>query len=442
MNTRLLFIATLLLCGTIMISAKPSLPSQTNRNLNTSTNENINSNKHQASVISKISTLKAPTINVYLENSGSMDGYVNGNTDFENAVYDYLSDLQFADLGVKSGAKNVLNLNYINSKVLKQRPDVQEFIRALEPKNFKIKGGDRGTSDISTIIDTILSQTGPSDVSVFISDCIFSPGKKYKKGDNADEYLKTQEISIRGHITQKISERSNFSIVVLRLLSGFNGTYYNKFDEGQRINDKRPFYIWLMGDKVYLKKILDSIDINQIEGSGVKNVYMASTMLDTIPFSISMPKPGKGSYKLNNSIEPKTISNAKVDSKGDDKKFEVSISVDFSNILLPEEYLMDEHNYDISNSAYNVEIKKYSGPNADKYTHEIKLILDKPVISRGLITISMINNIPQWVYEYTDEVGKDVNNAMLKTYGFKYLIKGVNDAYSIKKYGQITINIK
>ena len=73
------------------------------------------------------SRLPAPLIHVYLENSGSMDGYVKGTTDFENAVYSYLSDLQHADLGERSPespAKNVLELNYINSQVLQQRPDV------------------------------------------------------------------------------------------------------------------------------------------------------------------------------------------------------------------------------------------------------------------------------------------------------------------------------
>ena len=73
--------------------------------------------------------LPAPTIKVYVENSGSMDGYVKGVTDFENAVYSYLSDLQHADLGQKDSAshKNRLELNYINSEVLTHKSDVEEF---------------------------------------------------------------------------------------------------------------------------------------------------------------------------------------------------------------------------------------------------------------------------------------------------------------------------
>ena len=102
--------------------------------------------------------LPAPTIKVFVENSGSMDGYVKGATDFENAVYSYLSDVQHADLGTRIdslAAKNILVLNYINSEVLQQKPDVREFIEALEPADFKMKGGKRGTSDMSNILDTI-----------------------------------------------------------------------------------------------------------------------------------------------------------------------------------------------------------------------------------------------------------------------------------------------
>lgn len=35
-----------------------------------------------------------PIINVYIENSGSMDGYVKGQTEFGHIVYNYLVDLK------------------------------------------------------------------------------------------------------------------------------------------------------------------------------------------------------------------------------------------------------------------------------------------------------------------------------------------------------------
>lgn len=128
----------------------------------------------------KEEALPTPTIKVYVENSGSMDGYVKGVTDFENAVYSYLSDLQLADLGQKDSAsfKNRLELNYINSEVLTHKSDVEEFIKKLEPKTFRMRGGNRNTSDISDILEKILERMeSPNDISILISDCIFSPGK-------------------------------------------------------------------------------------------------------------------------------------------------------------------------------------------------------------------------------------------------------------------------
>ncbi|MDR3251423.1 MAG: hypothetical protein LBT42_07175 [Tannerella sp.] len=81
-----------------------------------------------------------PVINVYIENSGSMDGYVRGVTEFEQAVYNYLSDIKI------SGVADSLNLFYINSKVIPQGSGsdiavIEDFILKLEPSSFSQKGG-------------------------------------------------------------------------------------------------------------------------------------------------------------------------------------------------------------------------------------------------------------------------------------------------------------
>lgn len=393
------------------------------------------------------SNLPAPTIKVYVENSGSMDGYVNGATDFETAVYSFLSDLQNAKLGARADSlslKNALVLNYINSKVLQQKPDVREFIEALEPADFKIKGGRRGVSDMSNILDTIISHTDDNEVSVFISDCIFSPGKKYKAKDNADEYIVAQQIGIKSRIVEKLARNHEFSIVVMRLISQFNGIYYNKFDDKQLINNDRPYYIWLMGNKSHLKTIIQNVGFNKIKGKGVQNIFMISNPQTVIPYNISLPKLGNGKYEIDRS-EAHSITNAKIDGKGGKNSFQVAASVNFSNVLLPDEYLMNPENYSVSNNAYGIEISKYSGPNQNRYTHTIKLKLLQPVLSKGTVKITLKNTLPQWISQYTDESGLDINapGAMEKTYGLKYLLEGVYEAYSSNgQYGSITINIK
>jgi hypothetical protein len=392
---------------------------------------------------------QAPRIKVYMENSGSMDGYVKGATDFENAVYSYLSDLQLADLGEKfdsTSFKNVLELNYINSQVLKQKSDVQAFIKELEPDAFRIRGGKRGASDMSNILDTIFNHADYSkDVSILISDCIFSPGKQYKTKDNADDYLVSQQIGIKSHIVEQITHFPDFSIVVLRLISQFNGNYYNKYDDKTSINETRPFYIWLMGNRRQLKRILNEVDVAYIKGSGVQNIYMASNPVKSIPYGI-LPAQSIGKFKPDPNNPKTSIKNAEVDKKAGNSCFQLAIGIDYSQMLLSDAYLTDVSNYEISNKAYSIDIAKNKNPNSS-YTHILMLNLNEPIISRGTVKISLKNVLPSWINEYTDNNGLDIHadGAMKKTYGLKFLLGGVYEAYSSEKdncHSVITVNIK
>ena len=335
-----------------------------------------------------------------------------------------------------------MELNYINSQVLKQPSDVQAFIKALEPYTFKQKGGNRGTSDMADILAKIIKQTADNDISIFISDCIFSPGKQYKQKDNADEYLVSQQIAIKSHFVEKINQNTNFAVIVMRLLSQFNGLYYNKFDNKTSINGNRPFYIWLMGDIRQLKRVMNAVHVSDIKGSGVQNMYMSSLSNQPLSYGI-LPGQGIGKFNPDKANPKTTITNAKTDNKGGENRFQIAIGVDYSAMLLPNEYLTNPDNYKISNKAYTIEISQNSNPKS-RYTHIIKLNLIQPVISKGSITISLMNLMPSWINDYTDETGLDINadGAMEKTYGLKYLIGGIYDAYKDQNYGSITINIK
>ena len=387
--------------------------------------------------------LPAPLIKVYVENSGSMDGYVKGVTDFENAVYSYLSALQLADLGKKdsSSLKNRLEFNYINSKTLPYKGDLEAFIKNLEPYTFRIRGGNRNASDMSVMLDSILRRMdSPNDVSVFISDCIFSPGRTFKSQDDADGYLKQELIDIQSHLAEHLLKAPDLAVVVLRLISQFDGYYYNKYDDKTHIKDNRPFYICLLGDKLQLKRIMDKVDTGRIKGSGVQNMFMVSRPDAQFDYDIAI-RGGQGEYTK---TTKNTVKKAKVERKGGVSRFQLPIDVDFSGCLLEDGYLLDVANYSVSNKAYSLEISKNNAFNSS-YTHVLKLNLEQPIISKGGIKITLLNKLPSWIEQYTDEEGLDIHapGAMEKTYGLKYLMEGIYDAYSLgEEYGSITVNIK
>jgi hypothetical protein len=384
---------------------------------NTREKENRISEHESIRSITDSISIKKPIINVFIENSLSMDGYVKGKTDFETAVYSFLSDIKISKI------TNSLNLNYINSVVLSQPDDLADFIEKLEPASFKMKGGDRNVTDISNIIETILDSTKDNTISVFVSDCVFSPGTN-DNGDpkNADEYLDGQQIGIKEDIANKIDE-NDFAIIVYRLTSRFFGNYYNKFDESTSIDDQRPFYIWILGDQSQLKELIDKVPKDDVKGEGVQFTYTAFNKNKNINYAI-LNSPRIGTFER---IDKYSIKKAKKDK--DRKEFTFSIGVDYSSMLLDDLYLRNPNNYVISDPNYTLEVIK---TNKSKYSHTIRLTTKSKIISSTNITIKLKHILPTWIEEYNDEIGEDINadGAMNKTYGIKYLIGGVYDAYT------------
>jgi len=374
-------------------------------------------------------------VNVYIENSASMDGYVKGVTEFEQAIYSYISDIKLADFC------NTLNLNYINSKILKQPDDVSDFIEKLEPSSFRIKGGNRGTTDISNLFKSIMEEQGKDDVAILISDFVFSPGRR-----DASEFLTNQQIGIKTHFVTRLKEDTKYAAVLYRLVSKFDGNYYNRIDSPTYICNERPFFIWLLGNADQLQRLTSEIKKENIKGKGVQNTFSISKMSQATPYSI-LPMPRVGTFQIDPANVKTGILKAKVDKKNPNEKFMVSFGVNYSSFLLEDSYLTDPENYEINNKAYSIEIIRNPNSATSHYTHIIKLKLDASqlVISRGNIKVSLLKKTAPWAESFTDYDGMDINadGAMEKTFGLKTLIDGVYDAYKTDNYyASFTINIQ
>ncbi len=324
------------------------------------------------------------------------------------------------------------------SEIIKCKPDVKDFIAKLEPNSFKMKGGNKASTDISNLIDQILEKHGKDTVSILISDFVFSPGS----GKNAEEYLINQQIGIKRQFVSELKSNDDLSFMMYALTSNFDGKYYDKNNHPYKINQQRPFYIMTIGDKDDLINLSNTVKKSQVKGSGVLHSYQLSTATNKVNYGIVM-SPKVGRFSPDPSSPKTSIVNAKVDKKHPDKKFMVSIAVDFSSLLLDDEYILDSQNYKISNKAYELQIEKSS---KGAYTHLLKLSLKPSIkqIVKGSITISLLKKNSTWVEECTstDDTGLDLITTN-STYGFKYLVDGVYDAYhNTDIYTKFNVNIK
>ncbi|NDV65646.1 hypothetical protein [Bacteroides sp. 224] len=367
-----------------------------------------------------------PTINVYIENSGSMDGYVAGATDFKHAVYSYLSDIKISNITKE------INLFYINSEVVPYGNDISDFIEKLDPNSFRIRGGNRNTSDISNVLKAILQETEENKISIFVSDCIFSPGRN----KDADQYLINQQIGIKTNFAEHLGKNPSSTICIYQLSSQFDGFFYNREDEKTKINSRRPFYLWIIGDKKNVSELLGKVQMSKIKGSGVENDFTIMAGNQTIDYAI---RPGTGKFRLSKKDPKKGIMKAKKDRNG---KVTFAVNANFSQFLLDDTYLKNINNYELNDKDYELTITNSPKAN-NRYTHSLNLSSDK--IKPSHLSIKLKTRIPEWVEQITDSEGLDINanGAINKTYGFKYLINGVYEAFTQQNnsYTEIKISI-
>lgn len=387
-----------------------------------------NRNKNRDTATAYISAVEYnPIINVYIENSGSMDGYVKGQTEFEHIVYNYLVDLKQIRIAKE------LNLNYINSQILPQQDDINDFIEKLEPSSFKAKGGNRGSSDIALMIKDILEEMNDSVVSIFISDCIFSPGK----GKNAEEYLTNQEIGIKNYIGDYIYAHPQFAVVGYRCMSQFEGYCYDKNNSGKFYKGPRPFYIWLFGGQGALNRIRIEMQKSKRPLKGVENEFTVFAGGADMPDSSYAIKIKSGNFDLDKSDPKHSLKNLKADKGG---RIRFSVEVNYAPLILSDEYLCNTGIYELSDPKFELvsveRINEYK-----KYSHVLTFETDH--VHPSALDVVLKTGVPTWPVQYNDDEGNEIseNNAD-KTYGIKYMTNGIASAIIREDYfTRMTINI-
>lgn len=377
-----------------------------------------------------------PVVNVYLENSGSMNGYVDGGkTMFQQDVYNYLSDVNI------SGIPSEMNLFFINSKIIPQNSVISDFINRLTPNMFRVAGGNTTTTDMADIFKLILENTANDTVSIFISDCIFSPGNI----KTPEAYLTNQQIGIKESFAKYALNHPNFGVMVYQMSSNFNGRYYDFRNRPHQYNGERPYYIWVMGNASYLALLRDAIPNSKFQGSGVNNFWFASNIyFDDINYSV-LPTPRKGTF---DKIGKANLKNMKTDK---DKEFMFTIAADLRllELMLGDDYLMDSSNYArLIGKKLSEEIMIDINRNElakSPATHNFSLKTEN-YIPKGEIKVILQCLTPKWAYSMTDDDDTTLDDTnKMKTYGLKYLLDGVQQGITARNSGyymNMIVNLK
>lgn len=388
------------------------------------------------------------SLDVYVENSSSMDGYVSGMNDFKSGIYNLVNSIHNKAVDEKG-----IRLNYINKSIIPIPPRnyldyIRNFTLNLTPYDFSAKGGDRGTSDISSVIKTVVEKTekkqskyknknGKNDgvpiynshVSILISDFMFSMGKT---SENPEEWLKMQQNDISGIFEKKLTEQKDFCVLLYKLESNFNGIYYDKFDNALNYNGKRPFYIWIMGSRNSVSKIMKCIEDGMRE-----NIQKSFCVFTPTDVNYKVRSCTKGSLSVCSNGKGKHIIKAKAKSvkskKGENARtfqFAFKVAVNYSSLPLDDEYLCDISHYKVDNEKYRI-TKIERNTKGGRFTHYIYVETEPKSenINSVNLKIDLCSVMPIWIEESDDGVGANPKKG--KTWGLNRMLTGVYNGFSV-----------
>jgi hypothetical protein len=385
---------------------------------------------------------KIETINVYIENSGSMDGYVNGNTEFKGAIRDLLVMMKY------HYSEDKIKIFYINDAIHEAPSigiDIANFAQTINVKSYKI--GNTKSTNLNHVFNLILDKTDDKTVSILFSDCIYSIS------GSATENLLSDEKSLTKDAFLSKSKQSgmNLMTIIVKMMSKFNGTYYNKnyrglVDAGKhstRLNgEQRPYYICVIGNKDILTDFNSKIELKTGKIEGFDNKYiLSSNDLQNIYYSVLQSTFNKGRFKpLRTSTRADRAIHGieSVNLPRGVSQLTFAIAVNFNNISVEDDYILNPLNYDVPTDNFAVKEIFHVDKNQIMANDWNRITNNNPTHiivleakSRSVSDVSLVlkKQMPEWIKQSSISDDTNIHQYLDKTFGLKYMVEGIAEAY-------------
>lgn len=340
-------------------------------------------------------------VKLYVENSGSMDGYMFDGSELKDAVYSYVSGL--------STHTDTTEVYFVNSDVYRVNAPLQDIIYSMSPTLFRKSPGNKANTDIADIFGMVLSQLEKNSISILITDAILD----LPRGNTA--FFHTKQTQIKSIFENLLKKNPNLAVEIFRMSSRFNGKYY--FTGGSVVlsNQKRPYYMFVFGDKQTLSSANDIVSKSQIQ-HGVENYYAYSTYTQ-VPFVVLNKK--------------KRSKNGSFEVRLQQKAVPVIAKVDLNYTLYDSDLLKDSNLYVLPFGDDRIKIKSIKElPKEPEYSHAITLTLPENA-TEGSVNIYMCPPpYPYWLENANDDMSDISVAKTMKTTGIKYIIEGISDAFA------------
>ncbi|GEM_PF-5354071 len=373
--------------------------------------------------------INRPNVNLYLENSGSIFGYINPqSSQYKQAI----NDLYF----YLTSRCDTITTYTINDEIINEGINNDGFITGLS--RASLEQGEPGNSDILEMFTRSLEAVNRHSVSILISDGI------YDIKDYTIDNLQTKQSQITYRVFMPNIKDQNLQTIVAKMSSEFNGTYFPCCGyDPVHIQQKRPYYIWIFGNEATIQKTRIISRINELDG--FRHIHEYSRNIGAPKYSV-IPYNQKGSYQNDFDLSEleapfcNAVSDAQPAHGGASKgEFHFSVALDLSGFPIDKDYYQNLDNYECTGGYQIEEIvsgQELEGiPNGRLYPFERGEVTHLVTFSKSgnpwrEVHLRLKENMPQWIQATHSDQDHHIEGDTSHTIGFRYLMQGIDQAYN------------
>jgi hypothetical protein len=342
-------------------------------------------------------------------------------------------------------SKEGTKINIVNDNIYPYNGTVDTF---LQDRNIyeSTKGtGNASYTDFKLIFEKIIQAQKPGNVSVLITDLIYSP---QNTADVSVEKILNEENSVATSIFKTYKGKS---IIVHQFMGDYNGQYYPYNGTPFAYNGKRPFYLVIIADNDVMDQLAqDKRYSGVLDAPTVRNSYRFNQGTSEVQCRV-LPewKDNAGRFRVKHGDG---IVLAKCQGDRQTGKLCFSIAADLSGLMKDDALLTNPDNYEVKSiDGYTLTVQPIDQSmvtaNNKEYlegmTHVLTLVGDFKS-PRDEVRISLRNELPDWVHQSSCDNDTSTGGSFATTtLGLEQLLGGMFDAMKGgSSYFDVTIQLQ
>ncbi|MGI6232788.1 MAG: hypothetical protein ACOYJF_08055 [Prevotella sp.] len=370
--------------------------------------------------------------------------------DVEDYIRDFFShrrppkDIRFSDIDGKAVTFHIFLEQSASMQAYDSPKGDGSFRAAIMSLQNSLPGqtkvehiGEKGYTDFRSIFDNILNRTGKNEVSILVSDLIYSV--KDMQGVNPQKVFNELQEMVNAVFKDEVRRKS---MLVVRMTGSYNGPYYSFDNQPHPYDGRRPYYIVVVADNDVMKQLTtDSrfrsfADMPKLRGYDNMVLFTSDDIYEPYYSLLLNNKALRGHFHPERGQSDRITRLNDIEPDKDSGDIQLALAVDLSKMFIDPRYLTDKNNYVVL-SDDDVRIKEIRPidksditPAEKKYigsaTH-IFILSANRISNDQEVEIELRNQLPQWVNACSSE--NDVKPDATTTFGLRYLLGGIYDSY-------------